>query len=135
MTEGRVEIYFNGVWLSVCGYTWDPLDAAVTCRQLGYADALRTYSSSTQNNFGLNAARKWDRRPKCNGDERNLIDCQHDSGFEMDPAVPEQCGRTYAVAGVVCTNDSGEALPRGTCTCIVRLVVLIHAVSFHVTYI
>ena len=34
--EGLVEICLNGVWGSVCGYSWLARDASVVCRQLGY---------------------------------------------------------------------------------------------------
>ena len=56
--EGWVEIYLNGEWLAVCGHTWDPLDAAVACRQLGFAEALNTFSSLSQNSYGRAIQRK-----------------------------------------------------------------------------
>ncbi len=37
--EGRVEVFVNGVWGSVCGDGWSLPEADVVCRELGYSRA------------------------------------------------------------------------------------------------
>lgn len=32
--EGEVELCYDGIWSSVCGYEWDHDDAKVACSQL-----------------------------------------------------------------------------------------------------
>ena len=40
ITEGRVEIYCNEQWGTVCDDALGPLEADTICRQLGYSEAL-----------------------------------------------------------------------------------------------
>ena len=37
-TLGRLEVCYNGYWSSVCNHSAVYIDAAVVCRQFGYAE-------------------------------------------------------------------------------------------------
>ncbi len=38
--EGRVEVFHNGVWGTVCHSGWTVDDANIVCKELGYARAI-----------------------------------------------------------------------------------------------
>ena len=41
-TSGRLEIYINGRWGTVCDDGWTTANTAVACRQLGFAGSSST---------------------------------------------------------------------------------------------
>ncbi|XP_016133767.1 scavenger receptor cysteine-rich type 1 protein M130-like [Sinocyclocheilus grahami] len=70
--SGRLEVYHNAVWGSVCDDQWDISDAQVVCRQLGCGAALRTDGISA---FGAGEGVVWMNKVECRGNEIHLWDC------------------------------------------------------------
>ncbi|CAB4006010.1 deleted in malignant brain tumors 1 -like, partial [Paramuricea clavata] len=87
---GRVEVYYNGTWGTVCDDEWDINDARVVCRQLGFHDAERAYTSSY---FGRGSGQIWLDNVDCTGHESSLFSCRHggvgihDCGHSEDAGV------------------------------------------------
>ncbi|XP_052436592.1 scavenger receptor cysteine-rich type 1 protein M130-like [Carassius gibelio] len=70
--SGRLEVYHNAVWGSVCDDQWDISDAPVVCRQLGCGAALRADGNSV---FGAGEGVVWMNKDECRGNEIHLWDC------------------------------------------------------------
>uniref|UniRef100_A0A8C2W1G6 Soluble scavenger receptor cysteine-rich domain-containing protein SSC5D n=1 Tax=Chinchilla lanigera TaxID=34839 RepID=A0A8C2W1G6_CHILA len=97
--RGRVEVFVGGRWGTVCDDAWDAKAAAVVCRQLGFAQAMRAVKRAE---FGEGQA-----LPillddvRCAGSERNLLHCSH-AGVGT-----HNCGHEED-AGVVCSHQDPD---------------------------
>ena len=95
---GRLEVYYNSEWGTVCDDDWDNADAIVACRQLGFVGV----SDSDSSLFGSGAfsQRIWLDNMACSGSESRLIDCDHAGvGFH-------NCAHSEDI-GIIC-DDQGE---------------------------
>jgi len=70
--QGRVEIYHNKTWGTICDDYWDINYAKVVCRQLNYEDALEVYMSA---DFGKGTGPIHLDRLQCYGNESRILDC------------------------------------------------------------
>ncbi|XP_037393980.1 scavenger receptor cysteine-rich type 1 protein M130-like [Pygocentrus nattereri] len=92
--SGRLEVYHNTEWGSVCDNEWDISDVQVVCRQLGCGPALSADGSAV---FGAGVGPIWLNRVKCRGNEIHLWDCPHSLKDHAD------CSHSQD-AGVTCTD-------------------------------
>ena len=93
--EGRVEVYHNGTWGTVCHHFWDLQDAMVVCRQLGYGTAVGALGFAA---FGEGRGPIWYSNVQCSGHEANLVQCAH-SGLGV-----HNCNHSRD-AGVICASE------------------------------
>ena len=94
--EGRVEVYHNGEWGTVCDDGWDINDAAVVCRQLGYDSALAAHVMAT---YGAGTGPIHYDNVDCTGAEARLESCSH-SGIGVHDCTHDED------AGVACFGKS-----------------------------
>jgi len=94
--EGRVEIYHNGAWGTVCDDGWDINDARVVCRILGFPDAVSAPGSAR---FGQGNGKIWLDNVICRGNEGIIANCQH-NGWGV-----HNCGHRED-ASVICSRSS-----------------------------
>ncbi|KAF5894521.1 deleted in malignant brain tumors 1 protein-like, partial [Clarias magur] len=72
--SGRVEVYYDNQWGTVCHDGWDMDDAEVVCRQLGCGDAVRAHESAA---FGRGSGQIWMDNVHCSGRESTIAHCTH----------------------------------------------------------
>ena len=72
--QGRVEVYYNGQWGTVCDDGWDLNAAQVVCRQLGFFAAVTAKDNAF---YGQGTGQIWFDDLNCTGTELNIENCSH----------------------------------------------------------
>ncbi|XP_064424019.1 deleted in malignant brain tumors 1 protein-like [Latimeria chalumnae] len=110
--EGRVEVFYNGVWGSVCSSGWNMTEASVVCRELGCGSALE-YKDNAYFGVGIGPTLLQD--VSCTGNESYLLKCSSKGWGDYS------C-RNYEEVGVICAGVGGDVrLVNGPDTCQGRL--------------
>lgn len=101
--RGRVEIFVNGEWGTVCDDLWTSKAAAVVCRQLGYAYVIRA-TKKAEFGEGRSLPILLD-DVQCSGQEKTLLECSHSDIGKHNCSHKED-------AGVICSHrDVTETEP------------------------
>uniref|UniRef100_A0A4W2C5C3 SRCR domain-containing protein n=1 Tax=Bos indicus x Bos taurus TaxID=30522 RepID=A0A4W2C5C3_BOBOX len=112
---GRVEVFYQGAWGTVCDSLWDLPEANVVCRQLGCGRAMEAPGKA---HFGEGSGKVLLDNMQCRGHEEHLDECSHAGWFAHN------CGHRED-AGVVCSGDWPELrLVGGSGRCSGRVEVL-----------
>ena len=100
--EGRVEVYYNGQWGTVCDVGWDDTDAGVVCRELGFGSSGTAIGSA---GFGQGSGPIWLDSVSCSGNESILASCGHVGvGITINKCYHSKD------AGVSCNRDGKDHL-------------------------
>jgi len=98
---GRIEVFHENKWGTVCDSGFDLKSGSVLCRSLGYGSAE---SLEVRSNFGRGIGEVW-LQVKCAGNEQWLHECNHLGWGET-----RYCDRHEGDVGVRCRVPSN-------CTC------------------
>ncbi|XP_018421756.1 PREDICTED: HHIP-like protein 1 isoform X1 [Nanorana parkeri] len=93
--RGRVEIFINGQWGTVCDDLWNSKAAAVVCRQMGFPHVVKA-AKQAEFGEGKNLPILLD-DVECTGKEKTLLDCKHKE------IGKHNCGHQED-AGVICSH-------------------------------
>ncbi|CAB4019786.1 Deleted in malignant brain tumors 1 [Paramuricea clavata] len=95
---GRVEVFYNDKWGTICDDRWDINDTKVVCHQLGYKYAVK----ALQGRDVLDGTGQiWLDDVSCTGSEQSLSSCSH-MGWGI-----EDCSHSED-AGVICSSTSAK---------------------------
>ena len=106
--QGRVEVFVNGEWGTVCDDRFGWQDGNVICRMLGYSKSVTT---RTRGYFGHGTGKIWIDQLDCVGDEDSIFECDMNELGEHDCKHKED-------AGVECYRE----VPKPPASLPVRLV-------------
>ena len=93
--SGRLEVYINGTWGTVCADGWGINETSVACRQMGLQQSRGTHRVWPANEHSIQPI--WLAKVECLGGESQLTDCKHSKVHDCDHSED---------VGIVCANLS-----------------------------
>ncbi|NXO30284.1 WC11 protein, partial [Cisticola juncidis] len=105
---GRVEVFYNGTWGSVCSNSMSQLTAATMCKHLGCGDAGRI---ETDFRYGRGSGPTWLDHIECTERHNSLWQCQ------SDPWDPQSCSNRAEETHITCTGRKEATSPAAFAEC------------------
>ncbi|KAM9193497.1 lysyl oxidase homolog 3 isoform 3-T3 [Mergus octosetaceus] len=93
--EGRIEVFYNDEWGTICDDDFTLANAHVLCRHLGFVAATGWAHSAK---YGKGIGRIWLDNVNCAGGEKSIGDCKHRGWGNSDCSHEED-------AGVICKDE------------------------------
>ncbi|XP_071476169.1 scavenger receptor cysteine-rich domain-containing protein DMBT1-like [Diadema antillarum] len=94
--EGRLEVFYNGEWGTVCSNGWDFDDASVVCRQLGFdGSSLNLFTYYPENDDTAIVS-----NIQCTGAEQRFDEC-HNEGY----LLTDYCKGNWQDVAVTCVDE------------------------------
>ncbi|XP_060112420.1 deleted in malignant brain tumors 1 protein-like [Heteronotia binoei] len=112
--SGRVEVYYNEQWGTICDDSWDIHDVQVVCRELACGNALSAVRGAR---YGQGSGTIWLDRVNCTGKEKSLRECP------KSPWGEHSCDHRRD-ASVECSDPDEIRLVNGSSRCSGRVEVL-----------
>lgn len=105
-SEGRVEVYHEGKWGTVCDDGWDLAEAQVVCRQLKFPGVVSAVTGGT---YGEGSGSIWLDDMDCKGTEKSLSSCSFKGWALTDCSHKEDAG-VVCEKGTDLTSDTAHFL-------------------------
>ena len=99
---GRVEVFHDGKWGTICDDNWDIKDARVACRQLGYPDAVKALR---MDEVAAGLGPIWLDEVNCSGKETNISGCAHAGWGKSDCYHFEDAGVKCSTKGATTAEN------------------------------
>ncbi|CAH2299034.1 lysyl oxidase homolog 3 isoform X1 [Pelobates cultripes] len=93
--EGRVEVFYNQEWGTICDDDFTMENAHILCRHLGFTEATGWTHSAK---YGKGVGRIWLDNVICSGSEKSITDCNSRGWGNSDCTHEED-------AGVICKDE------------------------------
>ncbi|KAK7174155.1 hypothetical protein R3I93_001365 [Phoxinus phoxinus] len=100
-SSGRVEVYHDGQWGTVCDDGWDVAEAQVVCRQMGFPGAI---SVTPGGQYGEGSGKIWLDDMTCKGSESSLSECSFKGWGVSDCTHKEDAGVTCDTGANITSN-------------------------------